>query len=265
MFRSFEEGAEAFRALEQGGVIPDVARLSDEDETRLSLSLAGRRLARRSALGRALHRRARLLRRAAWRSSASRATAGRRRGAGRSARGDPASAAAGCRSATAPGRAWAHGAVRGPVPARRAARPRHLRRDARDGGALVGPDGPPRGGPRGDRTRRCRPRDARAGDVPHLAPVPGRRLALLHLPRARRRRAPSWSSGRRSSRPPATRSWRRGGRSPTTTRSAATTRRGCRRRWARSGVEALRALKERLDPAGILNPGKLIPARRRQS
>ena len=26
------------------------------------------------------------------------------------------------------------------------------------------------------------------------------------------------------------------------------------------GVESLRALKERLDPAGIMNPGKLLPA-----
>jgi alkyldihydroxyacetonephosphate synthase len=27
-----------------------------------------------------------------------------------------------------------------------------------------------------------------------------------------------------------------------------------------TGVEALRALKERLDPAGVMNPGKLLPA-----
>jgi alkyldihydroxyacetonephosphate synthase len=41
MFSSFGEGAEALRALEQQGVAPDVARLSDEEETRLSLALAG--------------------------------------------------------------------------------------------------------------------------------------------------------------------------------------------------------------------------------
>jgi alkyldihydroxyacetonephosphate synthase len=40
LFRSFTEGAETFRALEQEGLAPDVARLSDEPETRLSLALA---------------------------------------------------------------------------------------------------------------------------------------------------------------------------------------------------------------------------------
>jgi alkyldihydroxyacetonephosphate synthase len=40
MFRTFEEGADAFRTLEQRGVVPDVARLSDQAETRLSLALA---------------------------------------------------------------------------------------------------------------------------------------------------------------------------------------------------------------------------------
>jgi alkyldihydroxyacetonephosphate synthase len=41
MFRTFDDGVEAFRTLEHDGVVPDVARLSDEDETRLSLALAG--------------------------------------------------------------------------------------------------------------------------------------------------------------------------------------------------------------------------------
>ena len=40
-FRSFVEGAEALRTLEQAGQAPDVARLSDESETALSMALAG--------------------------------------------------------------------------------------------------------------------------------------------------------------------------------------------------------------------------------
>ncbi|MEA2272321.1 MAG: alkyldihydroxyacetonephosphate synthase, partial [Solirubrobacteraceae bacterium] len=40
-FHSFEEGAEALRALVQAGAAPDVARLSDEAETRTSLAMAG--------------------------------------------------------------------------------------------------------------------------------------------------------------------------------------------------------------------------------
>jgi alkyldihydroxyacetonephosphate synthase len=55
MFHSFDEGAEAFRALEQRHVIPDVTRLSDEHETRLSMlgSRGGslRRLAGRAYVG----------------------------------------------------------------------------------------------------------------------------------------------------------------------------------------------------------------------
>ncbi len=39
-FRSFGEGCEAFRAMEQEGASPDVARLSDESETALSMTLA---------------------------------------------------------------------------------------------------------------------------------------------------------------------------------------------------------------------------------
>jgi alkyldihydroxyacetonephosphate synthase len=49
MFREFAQGAEAFRALEQRHVIPDVARLSDEAETRQALTLSeGASLAQRA-------------------------------------------------------------------------------------------------------------------------------------------------------------------------------------------------------------------------
>ncbi len=38
---SFADGADALRRLEQEGLAPDIARLSDEEETRLSVALAG--------------------------------------------------------------------------------------------------------------------------------------------------------------------------------------------------------------------------------
>ncbi len=47
-------------------------------------------------------------------------------------------------------------------------------------------------------------------------------------------------------------------RSPTITPSGATTRRGWSGRSAARRVRALRALKAELDPAGIMNPGKLL-------
>jgi alkyldihydroxyacetonephosphate synthase len=42
MFASFEQGAEALRALEQEGAAPQVTRLSDEAETEVSFAMAGR-------------------------------------------------------------------------------------------------------------------------------------------------------------------------------------------------------------------------------
>jgi alkyldihydroxyacetonephosphate synthase len=39
-FRSFDAGMEAFRVMEQAGGSPDVARLSDEEETRLNLAMS---------------------------------------------------------------------------------------------------------------------------------------------------------------------------------------------------------------------------------
>ena len=42
MFGSFDQGIEAFRALEQEGAAPHVARLSDEAETEVSFAMAGR-------------------------------------------------------------------------------------------------------------------------------------------------------------------------------------------------------------------------------
>ena len=41
MIAGFEAGCEALRALVQAGVAPDIARLSDEDDTRTALAFAG--------------------------------------------------------------------------------------------------------------------------------------------------------------------------------------------------------------------------------
>jgi alkyldihydroxyacetonephosphate synthase len=48
VFGSFVEGREAFRRCVQAGVAGDISRLSDEDETRLTLALAGRGRAARA-------------------------------------------------------------------------------------------------------------------------------------------------------------------------------------------------------------------------
>ena len=71
-------------------------------------------------------------------------------------------------------------------------------------------------------------------------------------------------AARRSGAPPrraASRGDRRAAaaRSRTTTRSGATTASGCAAEVGELGIEVLRAAKERLDPAGIMNPGKLLP------
>ena len=83
--------------------------------------------------------------------------------------------------------------------------------------------------------------------------------ASLYFTASRRRtattRRPS-GGGRRSRR--RTRSSRPAARSPTTTRWGPITRRGWAPRPASSASTLLRALKERCDPAGIMNPGKLL-------
>ena len=203
-------------------VVPDVARLSDEAETRLSLTLSEDASLRASARAAPTSARA-ATRTAASRSSASRATrqdvdARRARARRIMRRGGGLSLGA------APGRAWLRQRYEGP----------YLRDALLDHGIMgetletaapwSRPDGPLRGGPA---TRSRGALEARGTPglvmchISHLYPD-GASLYFTFLARAGGGRR-AGAVARRSSRRPATRSWQPAARSPTTTRSAATT------------------------------------------
>ena len=107
---SFLEGVELLRRLEQDGLAPDIARLSDEEETRLSVALSGTGAVGRKLLG------GRCLLVCGWQGSHGRAAA-----AALLVRG-------GARPlGPKPGRAWEASRFAGP----------HLRDDLLDRGVLV--------------------------------------------------------------------------------------------------------------------------------
>jgi alkyldihydroxyacetonephosphate synthase len=108
LVRSWEDGIAQLRRLEQGGVVPDVARLSDPDETEVSLRLSAPRAVRALARGRCL-----LV--LGWEGTAA-SVAARRRAA--KVKGLPLPGA---------GAKWEHGRYDGP----------YLRDDLLDGGFLV--------------------------------------------------------------------------------------------------------------------------------
>ena len=232
-FRSFAEGCAAFRALEQGDASPDVARLSDEEETRLSLALASSG----SALERAGpqlpaparprgrlpgDRRLRGRPGRAW-SAASRAPA------------DLLRAGGGLRLGRRPGEAWRRGRFAGP----------YLRDELLDRGVMAETLETATGWSNLERLYEAvgaraalgagRARHAGARDVPRVAPVSLRGLAATSPSWPARRARRRSSSGARPSRRPATRSWPTAARSPTTTPWAATTRPGCAPRWGSWG------------------------------
>ena len=214
-FRDFEAGWDALRGLAQDEMAPDIARLSDEAETRMSFALAGNG-AKARAMGAVLRGRCVLV--CGWE--------GERGLGGAPAQAGGEGAARRGRMAAGPGagRGVGRHALRRAAPARRPARPRRDGGDAGDRDDLVEPGRAAVGGHA--RARGLAARAARA--LPPLARLRDRRLALLH--RASRRRTATTrrasGGGRRSRR--RTRSSRPAARSPTTTRWGRITRRG----WA---------------------------------
>jgi alkyldihydroxyacetonephosphate synthase len=251
----FASGRELIRSLAQADALPDVTRLSDEAETRVTLGLAGGTGARRAALGAYLRLRRRsggCLVICGWEGSSE--SADRRR-----ALGAPLLRAAGAVSlGEAPGRAWARARYDGP----------YLRDELMDLGYMV-------------ETLETAHTWARLGDL--YAAVrdaidgamreqgtPG--LVMCHLSHAYRDGASLYYTFIAPRRPGAElEQWRAaktaaceaivacGG---TITHHHAVGRDHAPYMAAEVGalgVDALSALKERLDPAGIMNPGKLLP------
>ena len=261
--RSFADGCEALRRLEQEGLAPDVARLSDETETRVSLALAGP--AARAPRRARRHARARLRRRLPARAAAGRDSE-RAIGARRRARAP--------RCCAAPG--WSRGPrAGGGVGARRASPGRTCATTCSTAARSSRRSRPRRAGRGLEALRDAVARALRGAlggarrRLPRLAPLSHRRLAVLHGARRARRDDPAgqWrrgqaaadraardartrcASGSPPSAPPATRSPPRARRSPTTTPSGATTRRGWRPRTAARPGAPARA-------QGALRPGR---------
>ena len=254
VFASFAEGAEALRACAQRDAAPDVARLSDEDETRLTLTLAGESRATR-AMG--LYLRARGIRGGClaivgW------------EGAGHHVRRRRARSLAVLRHAgavplgAAPGRAWARARFEGP----------YLRDDLLDHGVLVETLETAHRWSRLDDLYRNVAGALRAALRARATPP----LVLCHISHLYETGASLYFTFLARAQPGAElEQWRAAKEAASEAIVAAgatiTHHHAIGRdhvRWLGAeagelGLEALRAAKERLDPAGIMNPGKLLP------
>ena len=243
-FPDFATGAAALRAVTQTGTGPTVIRLSDEAETGVNLAtteasasnqITGGCLAITVFEGTAAH--------AESRHAETRALL---------------EAHGGTSLGEAPARAWEHGRFNAP----------YLRDSLLAAGALCETletatnwsniPALKAAVTEALTDRAGRIRHAGAGAVPHFACVSHRRVAVLHRRRRAARQSDRAVARGEDGRVGCDHGHRRAP-SPTTTRSAPITGRGCATKLAISACSVLRAVKATLDPAGILNPGKLIP------
>ena len=236
---SFDAGSDAMRTLAQAGLLPTVIRLSDESETAINL-------ADPSSIGGAEDPGCLMI--TGYEGTAEQvggATRCRHRGPDRPRRHSARHGAGGEVVARS---------LRCALPPRRAARPRRPRRDGGDGHLLVEPRPAVRrreGGAAG------RARRGLARALPRLARLRDRLLALLHVA-ARQGEDPvaQWHAAKAA----ASDAMIAAGATITHHHAVGTDHKP----WfaveiGEVGVRVLRAVKAELDPAGILNPGVLIP------
>ncbi|HUR13223.1 MAG TPA: FAD-linked oxidase C-terminal domain-containing protein [Mycobacteriales bacterium] len=234
LVRSWEDGIAQLRRLEQGGVVPDVARLSDPDETAVSLRLSAPKAVQLMAKGRCL-----LV--LGWEGTEA-SVAARRRAS--KVKGLPLPGA---------GSKWEHGRYDGP----------YLRDDLLDGGFLV-ETLETSAAWSGLETTWSAVRTA-------LQDALGECVVMCHVSHLYPHGASLYFTvlGARAS--DAAAQWQRAkdaacealvatGATITHHHAVGTDH----RRWMTDevgplGTEVLRAVKQVLDPSGILNPGKTIP------
>jgi alkyldihydroxyacetonephosphate synthase len=229
---SFLEGAELLRALEQDGLAPDIARLSDEEETRLNVALAAA-----GALGRRLLD-GRCLLVCGWQGAHGRAAAARKLVRGGALPLGPS-----------PGHAWAKSRFAGP----------HLRDDLLDRGVVVETLETATSWSNLERlygaVRAALPGFHVGCHVSHLYPT-GASLYFTVLGRQAADPVAQWHAAKDA----ATRAMVAAG--GTITHHHAIGRDHAPYlgdEIGELGLELLRALKTRCDPAGVMNPGKLLP------
>ncbi|MDQ3719297.1 MAG: FAD-binding oxidoreductase, partial [Actinomycetota bacterium] len=253
-FRSFAEGAEALRAIEQRGASPDVVRLSDEEEARLALAMTGESTADR--LGRAYLRARRreggCLGIVGYEGTADDVARRRKR------TGSLLRAAGGVALGRRPGRGWARGRFAGPYlrdvlmgrgvmvetleTATRWSRLAELRKAVQDAlhTSLSARGTPP--------LVTCH--------ISHVYPS-GASLYFTSLARQEQdAELEQWSAAKSAASDAIV------ALGATITHHHAVGRDHLPWMYdevGELGVELLRAAKERLDPSGIMNPGKLIP------
>ena len=255
-FGSFAAGSEALRALEQRRASPDVARLSDEEETRLSLAMAGGGGSQR--LGRAYlraRRRARgCLAIVGYEGSADE-VARRRKRAGSLLR-----AAGGATLGRGPGRAWAHRRFAGPY-LRDVLLERGVMAETLETATCWSRLAQLRGAVREALHTSLVMRGTPALVMCHISHIYPSGASLYFTFLARQEEdddeLEQWSAAKSAA-----------SEAIVAAGATITHHHGVGRDhvpWMRDevgdlGVELLRAAKERLDPAGIMNPGKLVPA-----
>jgi alkyldihydroxyacetonephosphate synthase len=256
MAASFAEGADAVRALAQSDALPDVVRLSDEAETRVSLALSGTTGLGRAVLGAYLRARRRAngcIVIAGWEGSGD--AVARRRSISETTMRSHGLVPLGAR----PGRSWERGRYQGP----------YLRDELMDRGYLVETLETAHTWSRlGELYRAVGAAIAGALEsqgtpgivMCHLS-HPYRDGASLYYTFIARRRAGEEIEQWRAAKGAACEAIVEAG--GTITHHHAVGRDHAPFMGAEVGelgIEALRALRERLDPAGVMNPGKLLPS-----